>query len=910
MIEKNYKYAIDKMKFFIYDNRLIGNELIKYMDDSDFINTINHKAEKIIINSMNNSIGREEEYYEVIISLSMIALKFYDGNFWKYVEQAYPKLFETYNLQKIKGKIIDILSKYKSKDSNRYVNYPIMNAIVPFNFLSKYYEFMYDVYNVNFENDIPENLQDELKNVFRGLRRNIKEEKDDLDIAVTNKTYKLIRTTQQIIKNENYTEDLINLSSRVITNLHKSYWNFYDKDKEDIPYFNEGLEEWKSQIERKEEMDGYKERTTRERTSKWRPTLKLINNKIYLRTPIHSIPIDVDPTKIKVEIYNGDKKLYVEENAVIIEKVGCYMIESKNIEIENPIGKLTYILTDEKKEIYNSKESLYRDYIIFNDKGNEIKNKTEYSGIVIFASDTIDNEKIDIYKINEKYVLGIIPVEIGDSVILKNDIIIFDNFSSQGIIGIQNTNAKMIINNKKIPVYSKILSVMFETDKEADKFGISINDKKRKVTDMMYDEKNSNNKREITIDLRDLEQDGFYNIEIFEIASKKSIFNELFIIDKKLNWTCEKEAKDTYLIYINSAFELTDKDANRTNEFNLNTNKQTEPEIYVTINNKTKGKYILDLPIQFYRIDNNKWTEVSNYIWYYDIDNNSLLFFKNIEFDSVELTNSNEDIIRSFKINEKDKHIDISIIKNYIDEKELKLLLKENEKRIATIQILKECKYNKEKSSIIYDPEKELLEIRTNYSGKNEISLLIEDNYGKAVFKKDIKKNISITQLKGLKPLIEYKIKFFEQKKELVRINQIIYETQIKCYTYDSLINRYLQIERAFYGPEIYNLKEMRLKGTYVILDEMIDKHTYSGRVYQMREKKPFYMEYVNPVKVELITSIDRIEVNAVITVLDGEMNEDGLLLDTDNRTIFNGDNPNLQDIYEYELLLEKRKRY
>ena len=28
------------------------------------------------------------------------------------------------------------------------------------------------------------------------------------------------------------------------------------------------------------------------------------------------------------------------------------------------------------------------------------------------------------------------------------------------------------------------------------------------------------------------------------------------------------------------------------------------------------------------------------------------------------------------------------------------------------------------------------------------------------------------------------------------------------------------------------------------------------------------------------------------------------------NKTIYNGDNTNLQDIYEYEILLEKRKKY
>ena len=69
-------------------------------------------------------------------------------------------------------------------------------------------------------------------------------------------------------------------------------------------------------------------------------------------------------------------------------------------------------------------------------------------------------------------------------------------------------------------------------------------------------------------------------------------------------------------------------------------------------------------------------------------------------------------------------------------------------------------------------------------------------------------------------------------------------------------------------------------------------------------------MNKVNPVKMELTTTINENQMNAIITVLTGELEGAGLLIDKINKTIYNGDNPNLQDIYEYEILLEKRKRY
>ena len=106
------------------------------------------------------------------------------------------------------------------------------------------------------------------------------------------------------------------------------------------------------------------------------------------------------------------------------------------------------------------------------------------------------------------------------------------------------------------------------------------------------------------------------------------------------------------------------------------------------------------------------------------------------------------------------------------------------------------------------------------------------------------------------------------------------------------------------------NLEEMNLWSTFIYIDDRIGDTTYIGRVYQMRDNKQNYMDKVNPVKMELTTTITGDQMNAMITVLEGELEGAGLLIDKINKTIYNGDNPNLQDIYEYEILLEKRKKY
>lgn len=910
MMKRKYEIEVSKLKFLIYENKLIGNELIKFYDDDEFFNQIHKKAEEIIKNSMEVSISNLEDYYEVIISLSIIALKYYDGNFWRYVQETYKELYAKYSDQKIRGKINDILNKYKGNDLKRYINYPIMNAIVPVKFLSNYFEFMYDIYKINFQKSLPDNVEDELKYVFNGLNAYIQDEQDNLDLAVTNKTYKLIKTTQSIIKKMDNLDELIKLSAQVIKYIDNFYWNDTSKEISNNSYFLEGLNIWKAQTEDKEQIRFAGEKKEREYTSKWKPRFKLKDEKIYLITPIHRVPKDIDPKKINIFVYNGDEPISLEEEPIIQEVIGGYIVEPKNIMLDRPIGKLTYILSDGTKEIYNSKDSLYRDIIAFNKDGNELRNNEPYDDIVIFASDIIDNENIDVFKTYEHYKLGSIFVNVGDSLIVKNNIFIFDNFSKPGIIGKQKDGAKIYCDNKEYLVYSNVFSVVFETERNIENLILEINGKRYKIKDMEFKQNGTDIIKNITVELEDIKANGLYNIKIFDLISDAIVYKNEFFLDTKLDWTCEKIQKERYLILVDSSLELMDKEGNTTNEFYINTEKQTEAEIYIELERGRKTKYSLDLPIIFYKIDDNDWSEICNYIWYYDIGYNSKLYFKNVQFDAIELSNRNNECILKFQLNDKNKCIDISVIKNYYREKDLKLLIKEDNVEICNIPILKECKYNEEKSSIIFDPEEEILEIVTDYIGKNNLLLKIEDENDKEIYKKEICNNYSKVRLRGFATFKEYKIKFYEKKQELLESDPLIYEATIKSYSYNNFVHRYFYISKIYYGYDLDNLNELNLWSTFIYIDKRIGKNSYIGRVYQMKNNKPYYMDKVNPVKMELTTTINENKMNAMITVLEGELEGQGLLLDNLNKTIYNGDDPKLQDIYEYEILLEKRKKY
>ncbi len=93
-------------------------------NNTDFYDYINKKAESILINSMDAPLGEKKKYYIVIISLSFIALKFYDGSLWQYVEKIYERLYRTYKDNKVYGKPKDRKDAIK-----RVMEYQKKNAL-------------------------------------------------------------------------------------------------------------------------------------------------------------------------------------------------------------------------------------------------------------------------------------------------------------------------------------------------------------------------------------------------------------------------------------------------------------------------------------------------------------------------------------------------------------------------------------------------------------------------------------------------------------------------------------------------------------------------------------------------------------------------------------------------------------
>src|SRR5574344_1290390 len=209
---------IDVLKNKISEKEIIGMQLIDLIDDNTIINKIHKQA----INQLKILVSKNCSVYAidseiVFLSLTLIGLLNYDSNFWDYVRQQYSELYDKFSDQKIEGQIRNIINKYKTDNDPRGISYVLRNAIGPKPFIPSFFDFVFDIYRLNFGYSIEPgtDLNDEFSFVYEGIKKGMNYEDDDLSLNVTHKTYRLIKTTKELILDDNQIKSLIELSVEV-----------------------------------------------------------------------------------------------------------------------------------------------------------------------------------------------------------------------------------------------------------------------------------------------------------------------------------------------------------------------------------------------------------------------------------------------------------------------------------------------------------------------------------------------------------------------------------------------------------------------------------------------------------------------------------------------------------------------
>lgn len=865
----------------------IGLDLIDILDSKEFVNEIHRRAEFVLQAGLNSHSFYCNKNQEILfISLSLIAMMYYDGSFYDGVKKIYQRTYEYYNPHKIEGFIRSMLNDHYiigvRSHRERLITLILKNTIVPSHFLKHFFEFIYDIYKVNFNYSLPkdEELYSEFKFIYDGLKSKMLGESDFFQVDVTNKSYKLIKTTRQLILEENTVDSIINLSIIVIKLIDKKIWNEDKKILND--YLNQGFQAWQETLQPTKQ----KNRTSKRFYSRWKSVFELRNNNIYIVPPIHKIKENYDYRSIYILIQNGEKVIYENKSPNIRAIFGGYEINESPIKINNPLGQLRYKVISNSEVIYDSQDSLYRDFIIFNSEKNEINNNTNYTGNVILCS-KIEHSEFKKYNNQENYILSTKNVHTGDVFLIDGKIFNFSEITKPGLLGKRQTNCVIKEESDQlIPVFRTVKALMFECDEKYSIFRIVINHKTCMIKDTHLNIKYRLGIKQCVYNL-EINQPGIYSIKVYAIEHnhEKNILNKKFAIDNKLFFESKKINDSEYCLNIHSdIMGFIYKHIHNYEEF--------EALCQFILCNK---KYTYYLPVNFsvYKLDNYSWNPFKEEIWIGDIHQGSRLYIadKSINRILVKAYNGSAisntlDVIDLKKLNNV-VFSQMDFLNNYKSHNKVALLLFSNEELKGIIDCYNRCTVDEKDVQINYDSENNILNIKASYHGRGKIYYEIKNQNNEIEYKSDYLISGQIDSSIAIKSLKEYKITFYEKLPGLsLKKNHSLLELRRHFFVTDNLIGHEFELISAKYEKFIkkrnrWLKNNCDLKNTYIKFLKKNSNLSFMGEIYTKTSDTDHYFTQINPVEIEICTDAIDNTIELLIT------NEgDGLYLDQKNHTI------------------------
>ncbi len=900
---------INQLKTLIKRKKNIGIELISLLDNESYMNYIHLMSEaqlKHTLNSYSSVFVRDPEI--VLISLSLIGMINYDGSFYESVRIVYQGLYNCFSEQKIEALIRTILNKYRTKEDkstrSRIINIPLRQAIVPKYFLNSFFEFIYDIYKINFEFDLSDNLYDDFKYIYEGLNKTFQKEGNEITITATQKTYKLIQTTKDLIVKENDYDPLIRLSIIIIQLIDKKVWG------KDIIVNNVFLKEaflyWCSNYDKTENTKRIRKNNTWR--SNWKPKFKLIDYDVYLIPPIHKIKANYDYHTIKYVVKNGNEVLLDEYSLDIREIIGGYQIKVPSLNVSKPLKEIRYLLCSKDEVIYDSKEQLYREFIVFNQEGNEISNNTDYKGEVVFCtSEKI--QKTDCYYSNKYYFLSSSSVKYGDVYLIKDIFFNFTSLTKPGIFGEEWDNYSIVNSKTKdiIKVFKNVKYLVFEDEIGSFNYYVKINDTTYNISHFHTTITNREGVKKYIVDLKQMDP-GIYSISVIRMNSniRKVIFKTMISFDPYLNVTLEKINDKSFLVNINTGFVEDDIIKNiNLDYFDID---------YFDFNyHHEKYYYRIPLDIDMYRITNNTWKSLSEDLWIDDIKESTMLDVFGTHIDGImvfsskgnllaeNVSGTNKDLYKRFSIGfllsykMRYDFVSIFIIKNKIASK--------------MIRCYNKCFLTLENIHTNYNSNDNIYTICSNFKGKNKIFYEIINQNGEMIYKSeplDTDKEIRISNLNSFE---KYTINVYEKTKGLMleKKNKIA-TVEKMIYRKKDFVGHTFKISEVSYSERSKKNKIIektrKMNNVYLMFVKQEDEDIFIGKLFLKKNGKVLWFQNINPVEIEVNSELISDYLDIFIT------NEgDGLLYNTEKKRILNLlEKPNAPVIENYTVELIKEE--
>jgi len=905
-IDNHVQIKIKHLKNQVNERANIGLELINLLDDpnaTDIIDEIHRQAEEKLYNDLASHSDTYASGSEIIfISLVLIAMMYYDGNFYDHVSCVYASLYEEFSSQKIEGRIRSILSKFRTendiKSNSRIINTVLTNAIVPNAFLPSFFDFIYDIYKLNLEysiSDDKEELYEDFKFIFDSLRSNMLLDDDDIQINVTKKSYKLIKSTKQLIINSNDTNNVIELSMKVAEIIDKRVWGneFIVKN----PYLKLGYEKWTSKIKEKKEKN--KIRKSSDFRSRWEPIYILANNEIYMVPPIHRIKAIYDYRDIYIILKNGDEEIYSNYSPDIREIIGGYRVTPSKIRLNNPFGEITYMLMSNRDVIYSSKNQLFRDYFVFDENGNEIKNNTDYSGVATFCIKDSDNDFYLSHKI----------VKAGDTITIGDVVFNFSSLLKPGVIGELYDNHFLTEegSDRKIPVYRQVKSLKFECENKYSRFDFIVNGQIQKQEEFKQNIIKGETSSKLSVNIESMSP-GVYMSEIYGWANGKrnKIFECHFAIDNELEAEVDKIDAESYLVYVGSSLmsesilkEITISDFN-------------DNWLCITYDDK-KYNYFIPFEMDMYRIDGGQWLSFKDDIWIGDIRPDSVIEIYNFKYDAISMLTSTGmyiDETPKFETGAIYHRVKVGFLNSYKTNYDyISILFLVNGIAKNALWCYNKCIIDTNKTSIIYNTNSKSLDITPKFHGKGNVFFTITADNRDVYQSQFVKNNVTI-QVENLMSFVEYTITFYEKEKGLtLKKDKALATYKQTIYAREDFIGRAFKIKDVYFDQLIqgnFVRKKYSFNTTYIKFVNMINNDNFIGEVYAKTLRGAYMLDNINPVEVEMCSDV----IDGIIE-LSVTKDGDGLLMDFEHHGIKNTmDDSAAIDIFSYSIAVHEEKNY
>ncbi|APF21426.1 hypothetical protein [Clostridium butyricum] len=895
------KIKLKNLKNKVRSKNNIGLDLIDLLDDKEVINEIHCQAQIELnkaLNSYSGSCGNNQEI--VFISLVLIAMLHYDGNFYESVRTIYKKLYDRFSEQKIEGVIRTILGRYRSIDEescgrSRIINVALSNAIVPNYYLKSFFEFIYDIYKTNFEYNLSDDLYGDFQFIYEGLRSNMLSSGDNIQINVTKKSYKLIKSTKELISNTKHIDVVIKLSTMIANLIDKSIW---DKEFEiSNPYLKQGYEEWIDTI--KEDRDIQRQRNKSEFRSRWEPKFILSSNSVYLVPPIHRIKSNYDYRSISIIVRSGEEVVYCNETPDIREIIGGYQINIDKLYIKNPLGEVSYQLVAGKDIIYDSKQKLYRSFMVFNDKGMEIQNNTDYSGTAVFCTSKV-NKGIKEYYTTDNYILSVRNVKLGDAIVIKNTVFNFSSLIKPGVFGYEWSGCYVldVLSGDKIPVFKNIQFLVFEYDNKFLNFDVIFDTRRKHINEFQYSVTKREGVNKYVVDLNCIKS-GMHKIEVYSINKGKAnrIFSFKFALDINLNIETVKIDDMNYLVSVESDISS----SNVVHEIKVESFDENWMNF---VKDEKEYCYYIPFELELYRINGGKWTSNNEEIWIEDINQNTSLDLYGNDVDVLQILSSNGQMLDqpiSLKNEGIFQQVPIGFLTSYKMSYDYTVLVfMKNGKSKKAIFCYNTCKINEEETEMRYNSELKCLDILPKYYGKGRVFFSITDDLGNEVYRSPYLEKGVINSSSQLNSFVNYKISFFEKAKGLSIKKEKILKTYDKIfYAPKDFVGKSFKIVEVYFDQLVkgeFLRKNHYFNTTYVHFKKQVSNDVFVGEIYVKTYNGIYVLNNINPVVIEVCSDVIDGTMELAIT-----KDRDGLLLDFEHHGIMNTmDSDTAVDIFSY----------